>query len=267
MPSQFDIDAFDMKNRLRNKNRAIMLIKIYHEPQRYQDLISITKLKPGSIYHHIRILDDLIVKKDHGTYVITELGRKVVEHFNLVDEKAIKPTVSLNFKEVVSEDVLSNIWIGHTSIILAVFVLLITLLLGSEGVALAGSAVYYVGFPIAYVFDVIAIFLGWLSLVLIYRIQGSNSRQEYVFETFMIRSFSMFPGSLLGISVYILFLVDIFPTQGFFEILFGLSLVLGLIFASTGFYYLKNKTMKDSILLSLLPTSIDLTLGIVILLS
>lgn len=266
MSSQNGFDEFDMKNRLRNKNRTLMLVQIYSEPQRYQDLIALTKLKPGSLYHHLKILNELVEKKDHGTYAITDIGRKVVEHFNLVDKETIKPKVSTKFTEVISEDMLATIWVGYTSIILMIFILLIIILLGSEGVALAGSAIYYVGFPASFIFDIVAILMGWLTLILLFRIQGSNDRREYLLETSLIRSMSMFPGAVIGISIYLLFLMDDSPSQALFELLFGITLVLGIIFASTGVYYFKNKTMKDSILIATIPTSIDLMLGIVILL-
>ena len=76
----------------------------------------------------------------------------------------------------------------------------------------------------------------------------------------------MFPGAVIGISIYLLFLMDDSPSQALFDLLFGITLVLGIIFASTGVYYFKNKTMKDSILIATIPTLIDLMLGIVILL-
>lgn len=264
MSSQIDFEQFEMKNRLRNKNRTLMLIRIYDEPQRYQDLIELTSLKPGSIYHHLKILGDLIEKKDHGTYMITDLGKQVVEHFGLVNVDSIKPKISQNNSEIISEDLLSNIWIGYSSLLLLFFILAMTVLLGSEGVSLAGSAIYYIGFPESFIFDIVAIFMGWIFLVLVFLIQGSKDRREYLFETSLIRSLSMLPGSIIGVTIYLLFLFDNSPSQAIFDLLFGVTLILGLVLSSTGVYYFKNKTMKDSILIAIIPSSIDLLLGMVI---
>ncbi|OLS29087.1 MAG: hypothetical protein HeimC2_02820 [Candidatus Heimdallarchaeota archaeon LC_2] len=264
--SQLGFDQFDMKNRLRNKNRSLMLKQIYLGPQRYQELIILTNLKPGSLYHHLRILGELIEKQDHGVYVITNLGRVVVEHFDLIDPSTIKPSISYASAEVIPEEVLSNIWLGYSALILWTFILIVTVLLGSEGVSLAGSAIYSIGYPTSFLFDFIAITLGWFPIVLIYKIQGSTKPREYLFETFMIRSFSMFPGSIFGLSIYLLFITDNLISENVFTWLFSVSLIAGLIFSSTGVYYLKNKSMTDSILISLIPTSIDLMLGIIVLL-
>ena len=161
---------------------------------------------------------------------------------------------------------MSNIWLGYSALILWIFILIVTVLLGFEGVSLAGSAIYSIGYPTSFLFDFIAITLGWLPIVLIYKIQGSTKPREYLFETFMIRSFSMFPGSIFGLSVYLLYVTDNLISENIFNWLFSVSLIAGLIFSSTGVYYLKNKNMTDSILISLIPTSIDLMLGSIVLL-
>ncbi len=266
MTSQLGFDLFDMKNRLRNKNRSLMLKQIYLGPQRYQDLIILTNLKPGSLYHHLRILDELIEKQDHGVYVITDLGRKVVEHFNLIDASTIKPSISFSSKEIISEDVLSNIWLGYSALIMWFFIFVVTLLLGTEGVSLAGSAIYSIGYPTSFLFDLVAVTLGWFPLILIYKIQGSTDSKEYFYETFLIRSFSMFPGSIFGVSIYLIYITNNSISESVFPWLFSISLIAGLIFSSTGVYYLKNKNLSDSILISLIPTSIDLMLGLIVLL-
>ncbi len=255
-----------MKNRLRNKNRRLILKQIYKEPQRYQDLITLTNLKPGSLYHHFRILGELIEKSKHGVYEITELGKQVIEHFGLIDSSTIKPAVSYSAFASNVEETLSTVWIGYSTYILWIFIFAVTFLLGLEGVSLAGSVIYQIGYPASFLFDITAILLGWVPIFLIYKIQGSTKKREYLFETLMIRSFSMFPGSIFGLSIYLLFLTDNFIGENIFTILFVISLIAGLIFSSTGVYYLSNKSLSDSILISLIPTSIDLMLGIVILL-
>jgi len=67
------------------------LLRAYIAPVRYNEILSETGLKPGSIYHHLKVLEPLIVKQGQGVYIITETGRAVVEALEMVEDK--KPVV------------------------------------------------------------------------------------------------------------------------------------------------------------------------------
>ena len=45
---------------LQNEHRKKILQETYKSPIRYNDLIEITGLKPGSLYHHLNILTELV---------------------------------------------------------------------------------------------------------------------------------------------------------------------------------------------------------------
>ena len=83
-----DIELMD---KVRNKNRRQILLRAYIAPVRYNEILSETGLKPGSIYHHLKVLEPLIMKQGQGVYIITETGRAVVEALEMVEDK--KPVV------------------------------------------------------------------------------------------------------------------------------------------------------------------------------
>ncbi len=83
-----DIELMD---KVRNKNRRKMLLMAYRAPVRYHEILEETGLKPGSIYHHLRVLEPLIEKEGQGVYRITETGRLVVEALEMVEDR--KPVV------------------------------------------------------------------------------------------------------------------------------------------------------------------------------
>ncbi len=83
-----DIELMD---KVRNKNRRKMLLMAYRAPVRYHEIFEETGLKPGSIYHHLRVLEPLIEKEGQGVYRITETGRLVVEALEMVEDR--KPVV------------------------------------------------------------------------------------------------------------------------------------------------------------------------------
>lgn len=66
---------------LSSPQRIAILKKIEEKPLTQSELIEITSLKGGALYHHIYTLirAGLIKKTKRGNYEVTELGRKVIE--------------------------------------------------------------------------------------------------------------------------------------------------------------------------------------------
>ena len=112
------LDRTDLQNVFRNKHRKMIVRELYRESKKYVDLLKLTGLKPGSIYHHLRILETIVEKNDKGWYQLTQFGLKVSDEFEISDVRSIKPVVSLEeqFKSdlsslsVFSEDMFSIIW-------------------------------------------------------------------------------------------------------------------------------------------------------------
>ncbi len=99
-----DIELMD---KVRNKNRRKMLLMAYRAPVRYHEILEETGLKPGSIYHHLRVLEPLIEKEGQGVYRITETGRLVVEALEMVEDR--KPVVEDGRSEVDTKTVVEGI--------------------------------------------------------------------------------------------------------------------------------------------------------------
>lgn len=85
---------YEMYNRLQNDKRQSLLVFIYESPKSYTQLMEFSKIKPGSLYHHLNVLMPLIEKKGHGLYAITDLGIEVVEGMKLVQKDESRPTIS-----------------------------------------------------------------------------------------------------------------------------------------------------------------------------
>lgn len=87
-------DKYEMYNRIQNDKRKSLLVFIYESNKNYTQLMEFSKLKPGSLYHHLNVLMPLIEKKGHGLYTITDLGKEVVERLNLIQKDETRPKIS-----------------------------------------------------------------------------------------------------------------------------------------------------------------------------
>ena len=260
-------EDFELLDRLRNKNRRLMLIAIYEKSRHYSELSEITSLKPGSIYHHLKVLEPLIKKEGKGLYEITGEGRRLVEDNGLVEINYQKPTTKTTKIEYDrGEDLLHAIWLGKLNKILLIFVVTVVVLLAFNGVALAGSAIYSLDSWSVIVFDIVAIGLGWGALYLLEIVTHSRLYKDTWF-TLTIRLLSMLPGSIIGLALFLLFLLGIYPSDLVFNILFVISSLGGLLTAATGEYYLRLKTTHTAIRVAAIPVTIDILLGVVVLVS
>ena len=120
--------------RIENLTRREMLSYIYIQPRTYTDLIDHTGLKPGSLYHHLKILDSLVEKQEHGLYKITELGSQLVEDLQMVEEK--RPEVHQSNESEIPlttnedkdtklqgmESIEQIIWLGIPNILISIFI-------------------------------------------------------------------------------------------------------------------------------------------------
>lgn len=258
---------FQLLDRLRNKKRKLMLIAIYKKSRHYSELTELTGLKPGSIYHHLKVLEPLVRKESQGLYEITEEGKKLVENNGLVEIEVQKPTVKTTKIEYDrNEDVLHSIWLGKLNKALLIFVVSVVILLAFNGVALAGSAIYVLDSWSVIIFDFVAIGLGWGALYLL-EIITHNKLYKDIWFTLTIRLLSMLPGSIIGLGLFLLFLIGVYPSDLVFIILFVLSTLGGLLTAATGEYYLRLKASHTAIRVAAIPFIIDILLGGVVLVS
>ncbi|MHA2250799.1 MAG: hypothetical protein ACXAD7_10565 [Candidatus Kariarchaeaceae archaeon] len=280
---------FELYSRIHNDKRKDLLIFIYDQPRNYTQLIEFSLLKPGSLYHHLNTLIPLIEKQAHGLYVITKLGREIVENLNLVDLNNKKPSVAkeniqeddLNIigdendstnkvsektAEVTSStDLLAVIWLGNSSLFLIGFILTIVVLLGFQGISLAGSAVYSVGNNIAFMFDIMAFAIGFASLYYLEMLQVKHSVYNKMKFIITIRFLSMMPGVIIGISLLLLHLSGIIPATNLYPWIFSLTITLGTLVAAAGIYYLRSLPFNQALLFAIVPGMIDLLLGVIVL--
>lgn len=84
----------EMFNRMQNKKRQALLAFIYTAPKTYSELMEFSKMKPGSLYHHLNVLIPLVEKKGHGLYEITELGEKIILEMRLQMPVDTKPSIT-----------------------------------------------------------------------------------------------------------------------------------------------------------------------------
>ncbi|MHA2092941.1 MAG: winged helix-turn-helix domain-containing protein [Candidatus Kariarchaeaceae archaeon] len=284
---------YELYNRLQNEKRKKLLVFIYEEQRNYTQLMDFSGLKPGSLYHHLKILEPLIEKQAHGLYAITTLGTKIVDQMNLIHKGNQKPTVqsitnnedpivipsnggsdksldsvTTNVNELNEwSDPLAVIWIGFSSYVLIGTTILVMLLLGIQGVAFAGSAIYAIDGRIVFAYDFIAFIFGMGSL---WYIENATMRFEIynrIKFIFSIRIISMLPGVIVGISLLLLYFGGISPPSTIFPIIFVITLLLGTFTAAMGITYLRSQSFTNSLLIAVVPGMIDLLIGVVVLLT
>ena len=259
---------FEYIDRIKNKHRKAILLALYKSPQHYKELVSLTNLKPGSIYHHLGVLEPLARKTDHGLYEITSMGTDLLEALNLVEKQ--KPKVSeqkdpIEISSDSQDNLLVNVWLGKVNYILIIFTLSITFGLTYFGVALAGSALYPIGdWRVILIFDALAFLLGW-SAYYFSEILTLKNRIYNIFKfTIAIRVLSMLPGAIVGLSLFILFIFGITPSDSFYPWLMGITTILGYVLAASGLYYLRGRDRALSLLISGIAGSIDVLFGLIV---
>ncbi|MHA2097358.1 MAG: hypothetical protein ACW99A_01620 [Candidatus Kariarchaeaceae archaeon] len=277
-------ETYELYTRIQNEKRKQLLSYIYAQSRKYKELIEFSNLKPGSLYHHLNILEPLIEKRGHGKYHITDLGITIVEALNLIDTGDTKPKISSDsipdsdIKETDTkppngslthnlEDNLSLLWLGKTNYVILGIILIMSISMALQGIALAGSAIYATGVGVALKFDVAAFVLGILALYTIEKIKQSYpvyKRTKYIIT---IRLMSMVPGTVISIGLLLLFSSDIVPADTIYPWLFTISLILGTLTTAIGISYLRGVSIEKAADLAILIGIIDLLLGIVILLS
>ena len=285
-------DNYKLYNRIQNEKRRKLLLFIYEQARNYTQLIEYSGLKPGPLYHHLNILEPLIEKLTHGQYTITEFGREVVEKMNFVDDTNRKPLINrfskhngplsvvpgerqvndnkdrgLNFESNTWNDPLAIIWLGNSNYILITLTISIMILLGIQGISFAGSAIYAVGGNIAFSFDIIAFILGLSSLYYLEMFQTKNKIYNQFKFIFTIRIISMIPGTIVGISLLLLYMSGENPPSQAYPWIFGITLLLGTFVAATGIHYLRGQPFNQSLLIAVVPGMIDLLLGLIVLIS
>lgn len=277
-------ENYELYTRIQNDKRKQLLSYIYVQSRKYKDLIEFSGLKPGSLYHHLSILEPLIEKRGHGLYYITELGKKIVEDLNLVDINSTKPKIKSDLgvnpssQEIDSisptdsvtntiEDNLSLIWLGKMNYIILAIIVAISTIMAMQGVALAGSAIYATGKELAIKFDLAAFILVVISLYAIETFKQSPPIYNRIQFIITIRLMSMLPGTVMSIGLYLLFTSDIIPSASIYPWLFVISLILGTVTTAVGVSYLRSQPFQKSLDSAILISIIDLLLGIVILMS
>ncbi|MHA2274881.1 MAG: winged helix-turn-helix domain-containing protein [Candidatus Kariarchaeaceae archaeon] len=284
---------YELYNRLQNEKRKKLLVFIYEEQRNYTQLMDFSGLKPGSLYHHLKILEPLIEKQAHGLYAITTLGTKIVDQMNLIHKGNQKPTVqsitnnedsiivpsnggsdksldsvSTSVNELNEwSDPLAMIWIGFSSYILIGTTILVMLLLGNQGVAFAGSAIYAIDGRIVFAYDFIAFIFGMGSLWYIENVTMKFEVYNRLKFIFSIRIISMLPGVIVGISLLLLYLGGISPPSTIFPVIFVITLLLGTFTSAIGIAYLRSQSFTNSLLIAVVPGMIDLLIGVVVLLA
>jgi len=280
-------EANAMFQRIENGTRKEMLSYIYKSPRTYSDLIAQTGLKPGSLYHHLKILNGLVEKREHGLYAISLLGQQIVEALELT--KDTRPSI---LPEVKSEDNLSTdankteifdnavvtslptverldqvLWLGIPNVFIILLVITVVIYMGFQDVVIAGSALYAVYGPNPFFFDVTAILLGWFSLYTLEKWILSSTPYHAILYAFVIRIMMMLPAVIVGIALSLIFISGSAISPVAFQILFAITITLGYVVAVNGLQYLRGVDRSRAINLALVPSIIDLLLGIVIFIS
>ena len=256
-----DLREIDLLNKVRNKNRKQILLAIYNTPTRYSDLVSLTGLKPGSIYHHLAILEPLIVKVEQGVYQITDKGKFVINKFGLLDEH--KPTVNSTIPDNITAKQGEFLLIKYT-LILIIFIVAILSLLIWNGVGLVGGSLYYIG-NAAWMFSLLALFIGLIIIFALEELQTNYSLEKRIIHSLFLRGISMVPGAIIGSSLIILFHSGVFPPLLFYDILFLVTFITGWVLLIVNIMYINSFTVKKAVRTSVPPISSDILIGIVIL--
>jgi hypothetical protein len=289
-------DHYELYNRIQNDKRKQLLIFIYQQNRNYTQLNEFSGLKPGSLYHHLKILDPLIEKQAHGLYVITNLGRKIVEELKLIDPIDRKPVIGnalvheqptfdssngdIKKQELENDrktevkntainwsDPLAVIWIGQSSYFLIGTTFIVMILLGLQGISFAGSAIYAVEGNIVFAFDIVAFLLGLGSLWYIENLTARIEVYNRIKFIFTIRIISMIPGIIVGITLLLIYLGGGSITPSIFPMIFVFTIFLGTIVAAFGIHYLRSQPFNIAILIAVIPGFIDLIIGGIVLIA
>lgn len=277
-------ENYELYTRIQNDKRKQLLSFIYLQSRKYKELIEFSGLKPGSLYHHLSILEPLIEKRGHGLYYITELGAKIVEDMDLVDLRNTKPIIKSDMEVNLSssnvekisqnnntkgslDDKLSLIWLGKINYTILGIVVIVSIIMALQGIALVGSAIYAPGIELAIKFDIAAFILVIFSLFIIETIKQPQPIYNQIQFIITIRLMSMLPGTIMSIGLFLLFTSDIIPSNSIYPWLFMISLISGTFTTAVGLSYLRSQSFQKSLDLAILVTLIDLFLGIVIIIS
>ena len=268
---------------IQNDTRRRLLKFIYQESRSYKDLIEFSNLKPGSLYHHLKVMDKLVDKLDHGLYGITEQGKWILHELDMVADT--KPQVTQHQPEVSevlesqresitsqkilapnqSTDMLNHLlWIGTPNIVLIAAIVLINILMAFQGVTIAGIAIYTA--PLAGLFSILAFGIGLVVLYYIEQLVFSLEVHRSLQYAVIIRIVGMLPASLIAFTMYILFLVGLTPGTTGWMLLFVVSSVLGYLVMTLGLQFLQGIEKGQASLLAALPSAVDLLIGFTILL-
>lgn len=251
---------FIFEDKIRNKTRKNLLLLIYESPKRYQDLASLTGLKPGSVYHHLKLLEPFVEKRAHGLYAITELGKSLVEKNELVESDNKKPSVKdLKFEP----NTMENIFTNRGTQLLIILVLALTIHMAQQNVAIAGGAIYasYKIPPIAIDIVSLAFGVGTLSYV-----ASIFQTREKVRLAILVRLYSMLPASIMGLGLLLAYHSGVSLTNEWNTLLFVFSFVGGILVAYAGTHYLLGRSKNQSAIFAAVAAFPDLFIGIVILL-
>ncbi len=164
------------------------------------------------------------------------------------------------------DDPLAALWLGTPSYIIFGIILLISIILATQGIALAGSAIYAVN-NIAFVFDLFAFIIG---IGLLYYIElGIYRNQVYSKLKYItiIRVLSMLPAAVMGLGIILLTLSGVIISSAVIPWIFTISIIFGTLFAASGISYLRGFNIYRSLIIASVPSFMDLFLGIIIILS
>ncbi len=255
-----EYDKFLFEDKIRNKTRKNLLLLLYQSPKRYQDLASLTGLKPGSVYHHLKLLEPFVEKKAHGLYSITDLGKQMVEMHGLVSEEEKKPSIDhLHFEN----DPLEAIFTNRGTQILIIFVIVLTFHLGQLNVAIAGGAIYATFNVPAFAIDVLSFILGIGILAYVSSIFRMKDKIRFVI---LVRLYLMIPASLMGLGLLLAYHSGIPLSNNFNTALFTISFAGGVIVGYAGIKHLLGKDKREAILYASVSALPDLFIGLVVLL-
>jgi DNA-binding HxlR family transcriptional regulator len=271
---------FELIDKINNKNRKIILIELYKNPLHYHEIMSLTNLKPGSIYHHLKILEPLVQKFDQGIYEITELGRNIIEQLELIPIDFQKPNMKISRISNISQtkkvdegylkrsDVGSELgdyfFIGKYSYLIFLYVVFISLSLINYDIVIAGSAIYKVPPGTAVYFIIIAFFSGWITIFMLEDVFRNLPKFVIVKNTLLVRLISMFPPSIIGTSLLVLYIngYTLFATAQI--IIFILSILVSLLLSSKAHSFLNGTDIRIALQVCGFMVIIDLLIGVVV---
>ncbi len=268
------IDYLDILPKIKNKTRKEIVIFLFSEPRSYSQLISHTRLKPGSLYHHLKVLDPLVEKKESGLYSLTSLGRTLAEEQGLINFMNIqqKAHVSRISTESTTDESgqpvdYSKFWESGMGLFWGLIILAVSILLGISGVAFAGSALYRVKFPFSFYYDLSAFVIGFVILLMSELFMLRFPQESLRVPVLTVRIISMVPGALMGVSVYVLYLQNIYLNLLAFNIIFTITVFSGLIVSAISIKYFQGFEFRTSLFLATPMILSDLLIGVVVLLS